>query len=164
MGLFGKKKKPSSPSVAKTTPDMPIIPEKPGTPSGIPLEQVTRMRQQRMTDNQIVQTLQRNGYKSFQIFDAMNQADLTPGTPQHVEQLPTQAQQPDYPDLSSGEQAYEAQPQEFEDFEQPQPKMQEFGTSEMDRIEEVAEAIIDEKWSELMKNINKIVFMTFTHY
>ena len=151
MGLFGKKKKESSPDTAYT------MPEKPEAPMDIPLEQVTRMKHQGLTDNQIVQTLQRNGYKSYQIFDAMNQADLTPGVPQQAGPLPIKEPDQDYSELYPPDnQSYETQPQDFEDFQQA-PVEQDFGTGEMDRIEEVAEAIIDEKWSEFMRNINKIV-------
>ncbi len=158
MGLFNKRKKEDSLGAPPPALGAPF--EKSNAPSGIPLEQVTRMKQQGMSDNQIVQTLQRDGYKSYQVFDAMNQADLVPGTPRQPEQEPTQDPTQDYTEFDDDEQGFETQPQEFEDFEQStelQPKMQEFGTSEMDRIEEVAEAIIDEKWSDLMKNINKIV-------
>ena len=39
-------------------------------------------------NNQIVQTLERNGYSSTQIFDALNQADLVSGAPMPQPEAP----------------------------------------------------------------------------
>ena len=152
MDVFGLKKKPEeSPQV--TT----------------PVDEVLRMRQQGFTNNQIVQALQRNGYKTHQIFDAMNQADLksagpiqgavpegpetqqVPGVQQQVqEQIPGQAQN-DIPDLPAGEQQQPPSPEE------PEERQQEIQANYEEQIEEVAEAIINEKWEDLMKTINKLL-------
>lgn len=103
-------------------------------PQQVPVEDVLRLKQQGLNNNQIVQAMQRNGYKMSQIFDAMNQAELSSAAPQ--EQLPPEFSSP--PDMPAA----------------PIPQMTEsFGD---ERIEEVAEAIIEEKWSELLKEINKI--------
>ncbi len=100
----------------------------------LPLEQVKNMRNQGMSDNQIIQTLQRDGFSSSQIFDALNQADLTNGAPQQA-------------------------PQPAQSFRQPEPQQQSFAPqkSDMDMIEEVAESIINEKWEELIKGVNKVL-------
>ena len=132
MALFGFGKKSAPPGKTPT-----------------PVDEVLRMRDQGFTNNQIVQALQRNGYKTHQIFDAMNQADLKSagpieGTvpPESAQPLPQQEAEthqdlvPEMPAEQS-----EAAPQETYDS----------------RIEEVAEAIIDEKWEDLMKNINKLL-------
>ena len=133
MALFGLKQKKEEAPQAST-----------------PVDDVLAMRQQGFTNNQIVQTLQRNGYKTHQIFDAMNQADLKsagpiPGAvPQEEAQLPDavpeaqpeQEQLPDFPEQAAQQ--------------QPEPGYEE-------QIEEMAEAIIDEKWEDLMKDINKLL-------
>jgi hypothetical protein len=111
------------------------------------------MRQQGLSNNQIVTALQREGYTSPQVLDAMNQADMRqqttrpfdteggnmayPNAPQPTGGLPPPGAGPAFP--GAGE--------EFQPMEE--------GTSE--RIEELAEAIIDEKWNDLMENINRIV-------
>jgi len=100
-------------------------------PAGIPVELVIQMRQQGYTNNQIVQTLQRDGYRSDQIFDAMNQADIKG-------------------------QVNPMQPPEYEQsqFEQsPAPAM----GSEREHVEELVEIIISEKWNDLVKDIRKMV-------
>ncbi len=118
--------------------------EEPAAPmpaSDVPTSLVMQMRSQNFSDNQIVQALQRDGYSANQIFDAMNQADLQ-----------SSSQSPMQPD--------EGIPS-IPEFNQPAPMMmpQMAPAPEADRehIEEIAESIIDEKWEEFMKNLNKII-------
>ena len=65
MALFGLGKKKEEP---------PIRPYS-------PVDDVARMRRQGLSNNQIVQALQRNGFQTHQIFDAFNQADLRAASP-----------------------------------------------------------------------------------
>ncbi|HIH38445.1 hypothetical protein J4460_01890 [Candidatus Woesearchaeota archaeon] len=99
----------------------------------VPTDLVLNYRRQGYSNNQIVQILQRDGYTSDQIFDAMNQADIK-GNIQPIAPMPT-ADQVGNPMASSrgGDDATRQ------------------------RIEELAEVIIDEKWNDLVKNINRIV-------
>lgn len=107
-------------------------------PANIPVEEVLRLRQQGLSNNQIVEALQRNGYKSHQIFDAMNQADMQSGAPQ-----PGYGYEEPY--------AYE------EEYEYERPRFEEKPSIDDMKIEEIAEAIVDEKWEELKKDVVKIV-------
>lgn len=132
MPLFTMKK--------KENPTRMMPPPMPSAPLDTPIDKVFSMRQQGLTNNQIIQNLQRLGYDSDQIFNAINQADIKGGvanTPiNDFSQETTQAiRQPPMQTSQSSE---------------------DYG-SDRDRIEEVAEAIIDEKWDELVKNINKII-------
>ncbi len=114
---------------------------------GLPTEQVGTMRKQGLSDNQIIQTLQRDGFNSNQIFDAMNQADLVNAGPQPIEPVPEPAQA--FPP-----------PQQFEQQQQPAPAFSgssQVPVDDMDRFEEIAESIIDELWDELLQSVNKIV-------
>jgi len=126
MGLFdlGKKKEAFVPEVPETT----------------PTEEVLKLRQQGLSNNQIVQSLQRSGYRTHQIFDAMNQADMRSAAP--IQQAP--ATEP----ITS--------PPLEEEAPEPYPGEQQEQSND-ERIEEIAEEIIDEKWQELVKNVNKIV-------
>ncbi|MFH1398719.1 MAG: hypothetical protein ABIG95_01250 [Candidatus Woesearchaeota archaeon] len=137
MALFGRREE-----------EIPAPPPMESAPSGVPVEEVRNMKQQGLSDTQVVSTLQRNGFKSHQIFDAMNQAELTPAAP--VEQPPVQEYPQQYP-----AQQYPA----YQDYAQPAsyPQQSQLTNDDMDRFEEVAEAIVDEKWSELMKGVNKII-------
>ena len=121
-------------------------------PDGIPVEQVKSMRQQGITDDQIVETLQRDGYKSTQIFDAMTQADMKPAT--EVKQVTD-----DFPDIAgsiANKPAPHAQPMPVveTDFE-PMPDFNPNVGGE--NIQEIVESIVDEMWSELEKDVQKIV-------
>lgn len=121
-------------------------------PTDLPVDQVKAMREKGFDNNQIVQALQRNGYSSTQIFDALNQADLASGAPQQNPSFP--AGQP----LPSESEIGNAPPQgaaQGPGQEYPTPEGEPGATNE--EIEELVESIIDEKWQELAKDINKIV-------
>ena len=116
-----------------------------------PIEQVLMMKQQGYTSNQIVQTLQSQGYNTSQIFDAINQAGLT-AFQAEPEQEQAETGMADYG--QSYEQPY--QQQQFQSFQAPR-EVQEPVSIDEERIQEVAEAIIDEKWEELAKDIKKVI-------
>jgi hypothetical protein len=100
------------------------------------------LRQQGYQNEQIIQILQSQGYPSNQRFDAMNQADIgsVPGAPPQGYMQPEMQQPPEMTQTSQGQ---DAEPQQY-------------SLDNREAIEEVAEAIIDEKWNELLKDINKI--------
>jgi len=114
--------------------------------SDIPMDQVTTMRQQGYSNNQIIQTLQRDGYNSSQIFDAISQSEMgTAGpvsdniqTQQLGQQLPPMQQQMQQP----------MQMQQMQGI--PMAGLQ-------SSPEELVEAIIEEKWNALVKDINKVI-------
>ncbi|MFH1589518.1 MAG: hypothetical protein ABIB43_03045 [archaeon] len=145
---------------------MALFGSKKQSKTDIPLNQVLSMREQGIDNNRIIQTLQRDGYSSSLIFEAMNQADLN----------------------STGSQD-EEQTQQQEDFEQPQEQMrqptkpvrakvsisqpsyketsfrQPHGSipdippyqEKSPEVEEMIETIIEEKWKDLSKDIGKII-------
>jgi hypothetical protein len=169
MALFGFGKKKETPSAEMTGQGgipgaMDIPPGQPSAqPSGLPVDQVINFRQQGLTDNQIIQTLQRDGYDSSKIFDAMNQADMMAtgadtsmsiGGNNYSEAPSAQAQP-----IPMQQPAYEQPMQQPAEMGVPTGAMgpqQGYG-GERERIEEMAEAIIDEKWDEMIKSINKII-------
>ena len=111
----------------------------------IPTNTVLQMREQGLSNNQVIQNLQRSGFSSSQIFDAMNQADIK----SNVQQAPT-------PDAEAMENPIGGPPpMEPESLPmEAAPQTQDYAE---ERIEELVEAIIDEKWAELVKNINKVI-------
>jgi hypothetical protein len=111
----------------------------PRTPTNL----VIQMRQQNLSDNQIVQALQKEGYTSAQIFDALSQADIR----KTIQPAPEEA----YPEMPP-----EIPQQQFAPQQQMQMPQQPAGVSR-DQVEEVAEAIIDEKWGDFEKGISKII-------
>ena len=141
---FGKKKKEEQLEMPMPSPEM----QAPSPAS--PIEQVLMMKQQGYTNNQIVQTLQSQGYNTNQIFDAINQAGLSGGFEAVPQQQETGMQ--DYG--QSYEQPYQQQQYQF----QPAPReIQAPASIDEERIQEVAEAIIDEKWEALAKDIKRVI-------
>lgn len=117
-------------------------------PNDLPVDQVKALRARGLDNTQIVQALQRNGYSSTQIFDALNQADLVSGAPPPQDPNPSNipgAPPPPGPELAQTPEAV----QNYSDTGGVGVTSEE--------IEELVESIIDEKWDELVKDINKIV-------
>lgn len=127
-------------------------PKKPSAPEGqsLPIDAVLRMREQGFSNSQIVQALQREGYKSHQIFDAINQAETKSAGP--VEQPIPPAPEPE-PAAQTGA-PLPPEPAPMQEY--PYPEYQEPVLSR-EQIEEVAESIIEEKWREFMESVNKIL-------
>ena len=102
-------------------------------------DQILYMRQKGYSDDQIIQYLQNQGYAPAQISDAINQADMSGG----AGIIPP----PEIPSMAT-EQAFTPQA--------PPPPLG-VTPEERERVEEIAEAIIDEKWNEFVKDMNKVI-------
>lgn len=130
---------------------------------GIPTDKVLEMRNAGVSNNQIIQNLQREGFMQSQIFDAMNQAEIkagvsrlpmdynqsfdaqnpmTMGAPQQMPPPPPQNMRPQMPQA------------QFQPPFQEQPNSQIQGSVS---TEELIEALIDEKWNDLLKDVNRII-------
>lgn len=140
MKLFGKKKE-AAPEAGIPMRDMPPQNNMPANDlSGT----IRNMRAQGLSNNQIIQEMQSQGFNPEQIFDGMNKLDSgnMPAGPLN----PTPNMQPQempMPDIAA---------------DNPPPESANMGFDlNKDKIEEMAEAIIDEKWEELVKSINKII-------
>jgi archaellum component FlaC len=171
MGLMDIFKKPPQSGLQEQSQEQLVM-------HGPPTSKVVAMRKQGLSNNQIIQALQNDGYDSTNIFDALNQADLKGGvemTPQNVQpsSSPFQGQQEMFGQRPQGLQGMPQQPPmgDMAGMAPDQdmgmdPGMQGMGSAmggahggkpvELERIEELAEAIIDEKWNEIVKSINKI--------
>ena len=143
---FGKKRKEEPLDIPLPSPEAQPMQQAP------PIEQVLMMKQQGYTNNQIVQTLQSQGYTHSQIFDAINQAGLTSFEATEPVEQPEMGMQ----DYGQGyEQSYQQQPP-FQSIQAPR-EIQPPSSIDEERIQEVAEAIIDEKWNDLIKDIKKVI-------
>lgn len=172
--------------------------EDPAQQSTLPVNRVHTMRQQGLSNNQIIETLQRDGYTSAQIFDAMNQLDIEPpetldpnahdatqpaqeGAAQHEDETPREQQVASPPsEQQVGRELSARAPHTDQDHslahedgpaatEQPVHDPFEDGSSDAlapqharaihadAETEELIEAIIDEKWNELLDDVKRIV-------
>ena len=127
MDLFKKKKKEEAayPMPAGMAPPSMA----PQMPSEVPISQVASMQAQGLTNNQIIQTLMRQGYQPTQIYDALAQAEAK----RSIEPMEAPGEMP--PERPEARQA--APPSHPES-------------------EAVVEQIIEEKWQELQKDLAKI--------
>ena len=137
----------------------PLPPARDG-PADVPTDKVLIMRTQGFSNNQIVEALQRDGYGMDNISRAINQADAKEGV------LESQAMGDTMP-----EQQFQQQGTPARMPMQPMPSPAAGGIPDMgmpgemgpldsiqeDRIHEIAEAIIDEKWTDLIENVNRIL-------
>ncbi len=137
MGLLDIfKKKPAAdaaPTVGYPVPmGMPVAgPMPPETPT----DQVLSMQQQGLTNNQIIQTLQRQGYQPQQIYDAMAQAEMRGGA-EPMPEAPS-AGFGEFP--SAGGMPARGAPQEASKG-----------------VEEMVESVVEEKWAEFSKETAKM--------
>ena len=143
---FGKKKKDESSDIPLPPMDM-----QPETQSS-PVEQVISLKQQGYSNNQIVQALQDQGYNNSQIYNAINQANLS--GPQSVEH-----NEVGMSDYGQSYQAYQQPQQNFQAAKEYQPSSSGAASDYLDdeRIQEIAESIIDEKWEEFAGDIRKVI-------
>lgn len=157
MALFSFGKKKEEPAEAAAPPP---------AAGGLPVNEIMTMRQQGFPDNQIIDQLQSMGYNPSQVNDAMNQVNMSqqgsmpPGNmmpPQPEPQMPGNPLGPDpypqQPDISQGQ----GLPQDVPPPQFPQVNDISKGVTDKERITELAEAIIDEKWDEIVRDINKVI-------
>jgi len=108
-----------------------------------PINLIRTMKQQGLSNNEIIQNLIRQGYSNTQIFDAINHIE----TKTAVESMP--------------EPMMQVPPSEAPRFELPEMKQQDYQPQAAEPIdsktEELIETIIDEKWEDLLKDVAKIV-------
>ena len=139
---------------------------------GTPTDRVFQMKQQGASNDQIIQNLKSEGYNSSSIYDAISQAEIKgavgpgagaiPGMGQEDQASNDQYQeQPmppaDEPYMPSQQQDFNQQPNDFQRPFQQRVQQQTDSGMGLERIEEIVESIIDEKWEELMKSVDKII-------
>ncbi len=128
---------------------------------GSPVDLVLNMREQGLSNNQIITSLQREGYQTTQIFDAMNQADLQMANGSPTDDSGAAMQNQVYPEeLMDKPQQVEQEPSYPESIiGGPQQVEQEpsYNDKDVNKIEELVEAVVEEKWVDLVKDVNKII-------
>ncbi len=131
-------------------------------PTDTPVNQVIEMRNQGLSNNQISQTLQRQGYTSTQIYDALNQADMKGGV-EPVSPETLQSTEPEKP-MPANPTITDLQPSsgtptapQYTQTEMPAEAPEQYYQPSTVGTEELVESIIDEKWEELIKDINKVI-------
>ena len=126
-----------------------------------PLDYVLNMRHQGLNNDQVIQQLQGMGFSHEMILEAMNQAEIKGNVvqdvpPDMVSQNPDPSNAMDSPPpYFSNEQSYHPEFPSPKDMPPHNfPSSQPF---DRDSAEELIESIIDEKWEDFSKNVNKII-------
>ena len=152
----------------------------------VPLDQVMNLRQQGYVNDQIIQALQRDGFNSDEIYAALSQADIKgtignnptgapiappsppgemPSTipPGMLPQQPLDMPAPGTPPPPSV-QIPQGIPSEVPPIPPGMPPMNPYGmpaesvaVGDKTKVEELVEAVIDEKWNDLVKSFDRIV-------
>jgi len=123
----------------------------------LPIDRISDMKANGLSNNQIVESLQREGFSTTQIFDALHQEEIR-GSGGPVEMPPLEGN----PDQPLNLQAPPQQPPAYQQpstYPQP-PAQQDQGMTEEEfeeKIEEVTETIIEEKWKDFAETIEKII-------
>ena len=128
LEIFKKKEEiPAAPAPPVAPPGAPVPVPPAGPPAGTPTDYVLSLQRQGLTPNQIIQTLQRQGYSQAQISDAMNQASVKVA-------------------VTGGEAPISGQ------FPQGPAILPPSGS---EHFEEIAESIVNEKWEDFSKELEK---------
>ena len=128
---------------------------------GSPIDQIRVLRQRGMSNDQIIPELEKQGYNSSQIFDALNKLSMGEDSfgqgpkfnmpqqnfPPSPQTPPPQTPPPQTPPPQQGPYA----PPPFEEIQQQEAPI------DKSDIEEVAEAIIDEKWEEIEEGLKVVI-------
>ena len=115
------------------------------------IEVVINYRKQGISDSQIIQNMQKSGYTPQEIHDSLSQADLDFAT-QPLPSLDSDSVlPPQSPSTNIQQDLVPLVPKE-------ESNIQEYNKEQIqDIVEEISEAIIEEKWDALLKDITKIV-------
>ncbi|MFC1754329.1 hypothetical protein ACFL96_13215, partial [Thermoproteota archaeon] len=127
-----------------------------------PTEQILNLRAQGLSNNQITEVLQRQGLTTQDILAGMQQSDVRAEVrPFPLKKGDIMAENPMAPPgmpPPGAPPGGPGMPPPGAPGMMPPPEEPEYaGGEDKDRIEELAEAIIDEKWTDLVENINRII-------
>lgn len=123
LDIFKKKRKEELPETFSY--------ERPTPPPGLPVDQVSYMKGQGMANEEIISSLQTQGYTPREIYNAIAQVEAgPPGVPTGPGAFP---------------EAQEGIPPEM-DMPSAKPNV---------NFEEIAEKIVEEKWNDLIKELTK---------
>ncbi|MCW1296213.1 MAG: hypothetical protein OH319_00845 [Candidatus Parvarchaeota archaeon] len=136
----------------------PKVPPAPGVPtpmdfSRIPVQDVISMREQGLSNDQIITQLKSQGYSFSQIRDALAQADLKMSViaPVPTEHFPVkeEVEAPAFPQISP------LPTEPAAPMPEAAPSPETFGERSLEDIERVLEEIIEEKWKEVGEKLNE---------
>ena len=126
--------------------------------SRLPIDRVEIMKSQGLSEKQIIENLKKENYSNQEISDALEQSAISYSINQKPYEESIDFPSPPSPSAPSAAiQEPQFKPNFTQQFQTPQPSY--FDQSprfNIDRIEEIAESIINEKWSELTREFGDI--------
>ena len=133
-----------------------------GSATIIPLSKIQDLKSQGMTNNQIIQALQQQGFTMTQVFDALSQSSVQPSATMQSSQVPSSPsfQSAFQSSQSSQSSQLNTRQQGVRRMEMPPMMPSQQTPLNFDSgsdTEEMIEAIIDEKWNDMVADINKVI-------
>ncbi|MBS3118586.1 hypothetical protein J4417_02775 [Candidatus Woesearchaeota archaeon] len=120
-----------------------------------PVDEVQQLRSQGLEDNEIISELQMKGYDFQTINNALSQAGMGSPMPAGPEMNEELAPPPGFPSSESyGPMPAAAPPREMLMMETSSAPNEE---AMYEKMEEIVEGVIDEKWNELLGEVKKII-------
>lgn len=108
-------------------------------------QEISRLRLQNISDDEIASQLLYKGYSNADIFDAMSETTYAFEQPMEKMEYTQDTQGFSYPQLN-------AQPPQMQQAYQDSSQ-----SIDSNKIAEIAESIIEDKWSDLIDHVNKII-------
>ncbi len=149
------------------------------SPDDLPVDHILTLRNQGLNNNQIIQTLQRYGYSVDQINNAFNQADVKTGVqtpfgtgpgatlprggsyydPSAMQNMPAHGGPPMGQGMGGMGPMSGPAPSQAPRQARPADHEEETGvpSASEEKIHEIAEAIIEEKWQDITQHVEKII-------
>lgn len=134
----------------------------------IPIDIVTNLRNQGYSSSQIIENLRQQNYSLQEISDAINQSEIKssvdiPDVDVSNPPSPSMQESLEFPNVpeSNMQESFQPYPSELRPSQGPMPEYQGYmGLPQRDsyteKIEEIAESIIKEKWNDLIKDFGDI--------
>jgi len=116
----------------------------------VPVDFVLKLRSLGYSNQQIIEALQAQGFKSHQIYDALSQADMNESRDREVP-------------FENGtnvsgveEQPIEYSPQQEQGLSNYSQRQVGLDADMIDKIQQISEQIIEERWTDIVNNIRKV--------
>jgi len=137
--------------------------EAPPAPKGPPVDQVLQMQAQNMTNNQIVEALQRDGYDMNTIMDAIAQAEAVGSVQQAPQSAPMPAPPAPTEEGTHVEELVEKIVDErWQELQKEQTKTAEWRDTTTSRIERIEQSLQDTKTD--LDNLHRAIISKISDY
>ena len=116
----------------------------------VPVDFVLKLRNLGYSNQQIIEALQAQGFKSHQIYDALSQADMNDSRDREV------PFENGSMDAVQGQPEAQYPPQQGQNYTTYPSSSSGVDAGMVDKIQQISEQIIEERWTDIVNNIKKV--------